>query len=77
MVVVVVVVVVVVIVVVVVVVVVVMLVVVVVVVVRGSCKVPQDSLDQSPGKRHREGSPYAHLTRTDVTSRGSTPCFTG
>ena len=32
----------------------------------GSCQVPQDSLDRSPGKRHREGSPYALLTRPHV-----------
>ena len=35
----------------------------------GSCKVPQDSLDRSPGKRHREGSPYARLTSPHVRSR--------
>ena len=35
----------------------------------GSCQVPQDSLDRSPGKRHREGSPYAHLSGPHVRSR--------
>ena len=33
---------------------------------EGVAKVPQDSLDRSPGKRHREGSPYARLTGPDV-----------
>ena len=32
----------------------------------GSCQVPQDSLDRSPGKRHREGSPYARRARPRV-----------
>ena len=35
----------------------------------GSCQVPQDSLDRSPGKRHREGSLYAHLSGTRVRER--------
>ena len=35
----------------------------------GSCQVPQDSLDRSPGKRHREGSLYALRAPPDVTWR--------